>query len=156
MSESIQEMENQWALNMAARYQVGPKAGQRVVDCDPHAARDAFALRTRIEELKAVEAAKPQISQTQLDQLNWLTRARAAKTSDGKPLVLDPTTRGSDFRLNLDRAQRGVESGQSISDLIANTERDCAVRGVTIPATGVTIPATSAPVQAINTNRGPK
>jgi hypothetical protein len=130
---TLKELENEWALKMAAVYKEGPRAGQRPMDCDPAYARDVTNLRVQIEELKAAEAARPQINH---DQLTWLNRLRATPGGNG-PLLFEMSEKGTKFRANVNAAAERVARGEDISALIANTEADLSKRNIALPAPAI-------------------
>ncbi len=134
--ETVREMENRWHLMMAA---TDPKTGRRVAESDLRYAADCHKLRVEIEDRKAAETARPQISPTQLDQLAWLDRLQAARYTgdDGKVLgrvVDDPTPKGSKFRQNVELARQRIYAGGTLtSEQIAATEASIGSQKVAVP-----------------------
>jgi hypothetical protein len=126
MSE-LKELEDRWAVQMAAVYPPGHRhAGQRVFEVDQKYARATTALRVQIEELRAAEAARPQINAA---QLAWLNRAQAAVDKTGKRLYQP----GSVYERNVNAASAKVREGGDISGTIASTERAVAEMEGSIP-----------------------
>lgn len=169
--ETIESMENRWALLMAARNQ----KGERIHDIDVKYQRECMALRVQIEERKAAEAKRPQISKTQLEQLQWLDRLRGTRDAEGRPLLLDKGQKGTTFRENIYNVQRRLDRGEDISGDIAATERELTAQKLALPAPavdqsaviqqraanhlgGYMPPATATQLGygSINTNQGPK
>lgn len=132
-TETLQEMENRWALLMAATYSEGRFKGERVSNRDPKYARETTALRVQIEERRAAEIARPQISAQQLAQLEQLDVIQNARDKQGKPLGMEMSERGSRFRQNLHTARQHVLEGRDITQTLAKTESTLKEQGGTLP-----------------------
>jgi hypothetical protein len=129
--ETTKQMEDRWLVLMAAR---DPKTNERIAERDLHYAAECQALRVQIEERKAAETARPQISAEQLRQLEWLDRLQGTRGKDGKRVHDDMSWRGDEFRGNVDRARRLLYSGQTLTqEQITATEARATERGETIP-----------------------
>jgi hypothetical protein len=152
--ETIKQMEDRWLVLMAAR---DPKTNERIAERDLHYAAECQALRVQIEERKAAETARPQISAEQLRQLEWLDRLQGArltkttwdaKTGKATTEVLgramdDPSPRGSQFRENVEQARIRVYAGQALTaEQIAATEANITAQGVALPAPTVRLEPT--------------
>lgn len=142
--ETIEQMENAWAIQMAAVYADGPRKGQRLYEADPLYMRGVMDLRVRIEEAKAAQASTPKINE---GQLVWLNQAQGATDATGGRLYQP----GSKFSENLQAARVKVLEGGDISGLKLGGPEGVKL-GAAMPAPSLT-PAIP---QAINTNRGPK
>lgn len=154
-TETLKEMEDRWLVLMAA---TDPKSGERIYARDLKYAREVTALRVQIEDRKAAEPARPQISEQQLKQLAWLDRAMYATDKNGKRRYQEMTPQGTTFRKNITNLRQSVLNGQPLpASVVENTERDFAEKGITMPdsAPGLQL-AAPATVQSINTSRGPK
>lgn len=128
MSESLAELKNQWKLAHAAT--VEWRGEQRLkMEIDPHWQRETMALGVRIAELEQAEAARPQMSQTQREQLAWLDRVEGATDKAGVRLAGEMSARGTAYRKTLHESRTRVMEGADISNTIAATERDAAANG---------------------------
>lgn len=123
MSESIQEMENRWALLVSAKDQ---RTGVRITDTDAKYARECMALRVQIEERKKAEASGPQINP---QQLAWLNRLAGATDKNGQPLIKpgDPKTAETARRLFNMRIRHA--NGEDLSAEMAQTEANFTAAG---------------------------
>ena len=131
MSETTQQMEDRWLLLVSA---TNPKTGLRVTETDLKYARECHALRVVIEERKAAEASRPQISQTQLDQLAWLDRLQGAKDPSGRRIFDDQSLRGQKFRANVFAMQAKIHAGESLpQEMLDRTAAEIAKQHVTLP-----------------------
>lgn len=168
-NETLQQMEHRWHLMMAA---TDSRTGQRITDRDPKYAREAQALRVEIETRRAAEVARPQISQQQIAQLEWLDRAQGATDKSGQRLYQP----GTKWAHNLETVRAKAVAGEDITANIASAERVLAEQGgempITVPRpptgrgldgneTGYkvlipTVAATPTIAQAINTQRSQK
>lgn len=126
---TLKEMEDQWALQMAA---TDPKTGKRIVETDPKYARAVFALGVKIEEMRKAEASQPQLSDFQIQQLQWLERAQGARDKSGAVVSQEMSAAATAYRKSLHQAQTAVFEGRDISSTIATTERDMAEKGWTL------------------------
>ena len=129
--ESLRQLEDKWHLLMAATYPVGHRyAGQRVYEIDKKYALETNTLRVQIEERKSVEAARPQISPQQLEQLAWLDRCAGARSPDGRRL----TDTNFEFAKNVDAMRQAVHAGRELKPaVITATEAEFAKTKITMP-----------------------
>lgn len=108
---TLQELENKWALMMAA---VDPRTGERVADRDLKYRREAFALRVQIEERKAAEAKRVEVSPNQNAQIEWLNRLATARGENGRQLWFEHTPESHQLRVAIDGARAKLVDGKPL------------------------------------------
>ena len=165
---TAKELRDQWSLLMAAEYPAGhPKAFKRRFEHDPAYAREVTKLGVQVAEAQEAERSRPQLSETQAQELAWLDRATGAKDKSGVVISQEMSERGTAYRSKLHRQRQHVLEGRDISDTIAMTERDAPSTGWKIGAPArvdnqrLTPPqsfdaAAHTASQPINTQKGPQ